>query len=170
MSPTGAFIQRFLLWRGSSARSLALLVGLLYSGASAAQISLSWQDNSSNEAGFKVERSTGGSTFSQIATVGANISTYTDNSVMPGGKYTYRVRAYNDAGDSAYSNSAEFSVPISSAPTISAIANQTLTVNGVTGPIPFTISDSETPAGSLTLSATSSNTALVPNSNLVFGG
>lgn len=89
---------------------------------------------------------------------------------MPGGKYTYRVRAYNDAGDSAYSNSAEFSVPTSSAPTISAIANQTLTVNGVTGPIPFTISDSETPAGSLTLSATSSNTALVPNSNLVFGG
>ncbi|PYT00800.1 MAG: hypothetical protein DMF63_05700 [Acidobacteria bacterium] len=38
------------------------------------------------------------------------------------------------------------------------------------GTINLTVSDSDTPPGSLTLSATSSNTALVPNANVVFGG
>lgn len=174
MSPTGALTPRFPLLRHPSVRSLALrqalLLGLLYSGATAAQITLSWQDNSTNESGFKIERSAGGAGFAQIATVGANISNYTDSSVAQGGQYTYRVRAYNSAGDSAYSNTAVFSLPSNSAPTIGTIADQTLTVNGVTGPLPFTVGDAETAAGSLTLSATSSNTTLVPNGNIVFGG
>src|SRR5439155_23388671 len=36
--------------------------------------------------------------------------------------------------------------------------------------INFTIGDLETPAGSLTVSGSSSNVALVPNGNIVFGG
>src|SRR5690606_29514768 len=130
----------------------------------------SWQDNSTNESGFKVERAMGGGGFAQVATVGANVSNYTDSSVMPGAQYTYRVRAYNSAGDSPFSNTASFSVPSASAPTISTIADQALTVNGVPGPIPFAIGEAETAAGIVTLSAASSNTSLVPNSNVVFGG
>jgi hypothetical protein len=57
-----------------------------------------------------------------------------------------------------------------SAPTISSIANRSVNVSTSTGPIAFTIGDSQTAAGSLTLSRSSSNTTLVPTSSIVFGG
>ncbi len=71
---------------------------------STTQITLSWTDNSNNEVGFKIERSTNGVNFSQIATVAANITSYTDNNLSASTTYTYRVRSYNSAGDSTSSN------------------------------------------------------------------
>jgi formylglycine-generating enzyme required for sulfatase activity len=56
------------------------------------------------------------------------------------------------------------------APTISDIAAQTTTEGGNTGALAFTIGDAQTPASSLTLSGSSSNTTLVPYANIVFGG
>jgi lysophospholipase L1-like esterase/fibronectin type 3 domain-containing protein len=56
------------------------------------------------------------------------------------------------------------------APTLSPIADQTVAVNGSTGPISFTVGDAETAADSLILSASSSDQTLVPNANIVFGG
>jgi FG-GAP-like repeat/Fibronectin type III domain len=68
-------------------------------------LTLAWQDNSSNETGFKVERSPNGSTnWQEIATTSANVTTYDDRQVAPSTTYYYRVRAYNAAGTSAYSN------------------------------------------------------------------
>ncbi len=55
-------------------------------------------------------------------------------------------------------------------PTISTIANQTINEDGTTGAISFTVQDAETAAASLTVNATSSNTSLVPNANVVLGG
>ncbi|HEY7220929.1 MAG TPA: fibronectin type III domain-containing protein [Candidatus Binatia bacterium] len=75
--------------------------------ASAAQLVLNWADNSTNEDGFKVERATGSTgTYAQVTTVGPNITSYTDTTVVAGTQYCYRVRAYNAAGNSAYSNAA----------------------------------------------------------------
>lgn len=74
------------------------------SGSSA--IALSWTDNSSNETGFKIERSTDGVTFAQIATVSSGVESYTDTGLVGGVTYYYRVRACNDSGNSAYSNTA----------------------------------------------------------------
>ena len=54
-------------------------------------------------------------------------------------------------------------------PTISDIPNQSSDGTPV-GPISFTIGDTETSATNLTLSASSSDTTLVPLANLVFGG
>ena len=69
----------------------------------AADLQLSWSDNSSNESGFVIERKTGTSgSFVQIATVGANINTYTNTGLTSGTTYCYRVKAYNSAGSSAY--------------------------------------------------------------------
>ncbi|WP_254512328.1 beta strand repeat-containing protein [Anatilimnocola floriformis] len=62
-----------------------------------------------------------------------------------------------------------FTVVIDSPPTISAIADQTVTGTSV-GPLPFTIGDTQTATADLTVSATSSNTDLVPVANIVFGG
>src|SRR2546426_10796669 len=56
------------------------------------------------------------------------------------------------------------------APTITSIANQTTTVGVAVGPLSFTVGDVETAPGSLTVSGSSSNTTLVPNANILFGG
>lgn len=56
------------------------------------------------------------------------------------------------------------------APTISSLSDQTTTQNVATSAIAITIGDAETAAGSLTMTGTSSNTTLVPNANVVFGG
>ena len=56
------------------------------------------------------------------------------------------------------------------APTISNINNITTNEDTATSAIQFIISDPETAAGSLTLSGASSNTTLIPNANIVFGG
>ena len=60
------------------------------------------------EQGFKIERCTsaGCSNFAQIATVGANVTSYLNTGLSGSTSYSYRVRAYNAAGDSNYSNTA----------------------------------------------------------------
>jgi hypothetical protein len=66
------------------------------------QIDVTWDDNSYNESGFKIESSVDGGGFSQIDTVGANTETYPDTSTSADHSYQYRVRAYNGNGDSSY--------------------------------------------------------------------
>lgn len=70
------------------------------------QLILTWVDNSTTEDGFKVERCTGAgcTNFTQIATVGANTTNYVDTGLSSSTRYMYRVRAYNAAGNSPYSN------------------------------------------------------------------
>jgi hypothetical protein len=60
--------------------------------------------------------------------------------------------------------------PINDPPTISEIDDQVIYEDTSTGPITFTVADVETPAADLTLSATSSNPALVPVEQIVFAG
>src|SRR5436190_2025838 len=55
-------------------------------------------------------------------------------------------------------------------PTISSVPDQTTDEDAPTPAIPFTISDLETTAGSLTVTGSSSNQGLVPNANIAFGG
>src|SRR5207244_7505685 len=71
---------------------------------SSSQINLAWSDNSNNETGFKIERSTDGSSFTQIGTVGSNVTSYPDSGLSESTKYYYRVRASSAGGDSGYSN------------------------------------------------------------------
>ncbi|MCX7047493.1 MAG: autotransporter-associated beta strand repeat-containing protein [Candidatus Sumerlaeota bacterium] len=61
-------------------------------------------------------------------------------------------------------------VAVNDAPTISNVANQWAPMDTAAGPLAFTINDVETPATSLTLTGSSSNTTLVPDANIVFGG
>jgi hypothetical protein len=55
-------------------------------------------------------------------------------------------------------------------PTISQIPDQTINEDTSTPSLSFTVADRETPAGSLILTASSANQALVPNGNITFGG
>ncbi|MEW5907720.1 MAG: fibronectin type III domain-containing protein [Patescibacteria group bacterium] len=88
---------------------------LLASDASCEEIRLSWTDNSNNETEFRIERKTGAGAFGQIATVGANVTNYTDSTVVVANNYTYRMRACNGMGCSGYSNQAGPISPIACA-------------------------------------------------------
>jgi chitinase len=86
--------------------------GLTATAASRSRINLAWSDNSANETGFLIERSTNGTSFTQIATVGANVTTYASTGLKGSKMYYYRVRATNAAGNSAYSNIASATTPL----------------------------------------------------------
>ena len=86
----------------------------LVATASAASIGLTWQDNSTTETGFIIDRSSDGVNFSQLVTVPSGSNSYTDTSVIQGNTYSYRVRATNSGGDSANTNVASATVPVSS--------------------------------------------------------
>jgi peptidyl-Asp metalloendopeptidase len=86
--------------------SLAAPSNLTATAVGSRRIALSWSDNSAVESGFKIERSINGKPFSQIAIVGANVTTFSHNGLRRGRTFTYRVRAYNSSGNSAYSNTA----------------------------------------------------------------
>ncbi len=99
---------------------------------SSSRIDLFWQDNSTNEEGFKIERKTGaGGTYIQIATVNANVTSYSDIGLTANTTYYYRVRAYNSAGDSDYSNEA-------STTTLTAYSNEVSTTTLTPGTILWT--------------------------------
>lgn len=87
---------------------------------SSSSIVLAWKDNSTNEKGFRIERKSGvcGSTnsWSQIKTVGTNATTYTNTGLTPNTTYSYRVRAYNQAGNSSYSNCASAKTGVEGSP------------------------------------------------------
>jgi hypothetical protein len=71
------------------------------------QINLTWNDNSLNEFGFKIERCTGAANctdFAQIDTVGADATSYSDTGLAGETTYRYQVRAFNAAGESSPSN------------------------------------------------------------------
>ena len=72
--------------------------------------------------------------------------------------------------DGALSASTNFIFTVNAPPTVSAIAAQVIDEDTATGAIAFTVGDAETAATALTVTATSSDEALVPDSNIVLGG
>lgn len=75
---------------------------------STSQINLAWSDNANTEDGFKIERKTGAAgSWSEIAQVGANTTTYSNSGLPANTEYYYRVRAHREGSTlSAYSNEA----------------------------------------------------------------
>jgi hypothetical protein len=68
------------------------------------KINLYWSDRSNAETGYQIWRATGGTQFSLLATVGANVSTYTDNTAATNIRYYYKVKALNGSQSSEFSN------------------------------------------------------------------
>jgi formylglycine-generating enzyme required for sulfatase activity/transcriptional regulator CtsR len=94
--------------------------GLSATAASSTQINLAWLDNSNNETGFKIERKTGvAGTYTQIATVAANVISYQDTTTLTATTtYYYRIKASNGNGDSGYATEANTTTlpPVETAP------------------------------------------------------
>ncbi len=83
---------------------------LLVNAVSATEVVVSWEQ-ASGAVGYKLERSTGAGAFAQIAQLDAEQISYSDTGLLPETAYTYRVRAFNDAGDSDYSLQASTVTP-----------------------------------------------------------
>jgi hypothetical protein len=139
--------------------------GLAATGASASRIDLAWNDVSSSESGFSIERCTGtmdvcsvSGLFVPLRHVAADTTLYADTGLQPSTTYTYRVRAYNYGGHSGYSNLADAATGEAPAVTVSALvatASEAGPVNGTfrlarTGPITEPLSVAYTLAGSAT--------------------
>ena len=95
-------------------------------------IVLAWQDNSSNETAFYIERCQGVdcTNFANFATQWPNAPSYTDYAVLAGQSYSYRVRAYNAGGYSPYSNIASIVAGAGNQPPA---APKNLTATALTG-------------------------------------
>lgn len=93
-----------IIYRFTPTAAIVAPSNLRYTYNSPTSITLIWNDNSNNEAGFKVERKLGAGNFSLIDSVGENVTTYTDNSISDTGVYYYRVYAFNSNAASGYSN------------------------------------------------------------------
>lgn len=80
----------------------------LLASVSGASVSLTWEDNSDGESGYVLERmAEDENSFSQIAALGTDVTTYSDETVIDGVTYTYRVQTVSDVKPASdWSNSA----------------------------------------------------------------
>jgi titin len=83
-------------------------------------IHLTWVDQSLDENGFMIQRSTDGGAFADLATVVPNGQAYDDYAVFGAYTYTYRVAAFNANGVSAWTDwtlpTASVTVPVDATP------------------------------------------------------
>ncbi|MEM8872805.1 MAG: kelch repeat-containing protein [Planctomycetota bacterium] len=94
-------------------------------------VSLEWFDNADNETGFRIERRTDGGSFAPLANVGANITSFLDDTTDPDTTYEYRVFAVNSAGDSGASNTVNATTPADdSGETVTVLYEQKFDGNG----------------------------------------
>jgi hypothetical protein len=85
----------------------AIPSGLGATATGETNVDLSWTDNSSDETGFIVQRSTtSGSGFTTVTTTAADATSYSDSGLSAGTSYFYRVMATNASGDSAATSEA----------------------------------------------------------------
>jgi hypothetical protein len=113
--------------------------GLTATATSTTNVTVAWTDNATNEDGFHIERCTGTmaacdaspASFAQVAQLAADTTSWPDTGRTPGATYTYRVRAFNGVGNSAYSGSAQVIMPAPpTAPTaLAATAISTTQIN-----------------------------------------
>lgn len=87
---------------GRSASNVATLIqplaptGLMFISSSLTSAVLNWIDNSNNETLFRIRRAPAAvNTWTDLGTVGANVTTFADNAVPSGDAYRYQVFAEN---------------------------------------------------------------------------
>lgn len=80
--------------------------GLVASALSPTAVQLRWTDRANNEDGYRVEMRSGTDAFTEVAQLAANTTLTQVSDLTEVTLYTFRVRAFNALGPSAYSNEA----------------------------------------------------------------
>jgi len=122
------------MWRSVLLLMIFVLWPLILSAQTITH-TLTWQDNSDNEDGFKIEQALGlTGAFSEISQVAANATTAI-GTVSDQQNRCYRVRAFNSVGNSAYTNVAcSLQPPTTPPPTSAPNAPTTLAVQETVTP------------------------------------
>ena len=123
-------------FRSSNTSPPASPTNLAGQAVSSSRIDLTWSDNASDESGYKVERATTGG-YTTVATLAANTTSFSNTGLAADTLYSYRVVAYNGAGNSGYTNTVSVATlappPPPSSPEPASVswnsASATLTVN-----------------------------------------
>jgi uncharacterized repeat protein (TIGR02543 family) len=116
---------------------------------------LTWVENSSDETGFNILRSTDGINYSLVQSVAANVTSYSFTNLSASTNYTFRVNAFNNFGTStnAISNSIT---------TVACPVNYTLSVTATNGTV--------TPSSGTYLQGTSVILTATPSAGYQFSG
>jgi hypothetical protein len=81
---------------------------LVATPVSTSQVNLTWKDNSNNETSFRIEAQPAAGfsipPFTEIGSTGPNVTSFSVTGLQAATGHSFRVRARNAAGDSAYSN------------------------------------------------------------------
>ena len=105
------------LVEGTTAVAPTAPSNLVAVSASDNKVNLRWNDNSSNEDQFRINRSTDGKAWLYVTTTPAKSTSYTDTGLIKSTTYYYQIRAENAVGNSNYSNTASISIPLGINPT-----------------------------------------------------
>ncbi len=131
---------------------------------------LAWDANPESDVmGYRLLYGTTSGNYTQTIDAG-NTTTATVANLAMGTPYFFAATAYNSAGLESLPCPEIIVVTGNNAPVISPLANLTITEDSSTGALAFTVGDSETAAGSLMVTGSSSNPALVPTANIGLGG
>ncbi len=135
-------------------------------------LSFSVSDTETAAASLTVTRSSSNTTVVPLANVvlGGSGGTRTVTVTPAANQFGSSTITLNLSDGSGGTDSDTFVVTVNDQPTVSNIADQSTAEDTPIGPLAFTVADGETAAGSLTMSGSSSNTTLVPNANIAFGG
>tara|TARA_R110000803_G_scaffold87966_1_gene154914 strand:- start:1095 stop:1484 length:390 start_codon:yes stop_codon:yes gene_type:complete len=76
-----------------------------------------FKDNSTNEDGFIVERKVDGGEYMQFLTLQADVAAFSDGDIPVNSVVMWRVKAYNEFGDSGFTNTVSVITMIPVSPT-----------------------------------------------------
>ena len=153
--------------------TLAILILVAYCAKGDQSVSLKWDPNTDTEVtGAIVYYGNASRNYPYHTNLG-NVTRATVNGLQAGLTYYFAVTATNSAGlESDYSNEVSASIPedlTNSFPTISVMIPVDVG-QGRSKTEDFVVWDTETPPGNLTVSATSANPLIIPDSNLKISG
>ncbi len=123
----------FEFQNGSVPTAPAAPTNLAASASSYSTVALSWSDQSGNEDGFTIERSTDGVNFTPVVSTAANVTSYSDSGLSEQTTYSYRVTAFNAGGYSAYSDVAAATTPAAPAEIVRRASQENPVAGTVTG-------------------------------------
>ena len=83
-----------------------LLIAIIFATTTlfGADLRLEWQDNSNNEDGFEIWRQTNDGEWLLIGSTVPNVVTFSDGVIPIGVTLSYQVRAWNQFGESGFTN------------------------------------------------------------------
>ena len=102
ITSSGSVGDYFTILKGASQSAPSAIPANFAASAIGSSANLSWSNNATNEAAYRLERSINGADFAEIATIGANLTSFTNVGLNFVNAYYYRFRSWNNAGYSDY--------------------------------------------------------------------